>query len=57
MIGKFWAYLTLIAGEGQRAYDRRRRIPPDKPVIADEWLTLEQGQQAGRSKRNAITPH
>jgi hypothetical protein len=50
MIGKVWAYLTLIASEGQRAYDARRR-PVDKPVVTSQWLTLEQCQEAERSKR------
>jgi hypothetical protein len=56
MIGKFWAYLTLIAGEGQRAYDQRRRAHLSKPAEAHEWLTLEQCQEAARGKRHADTP-
>jgi hypothetical protein len=37
MIGKFWAYLTLIASEGQRAYDGGRgRVPVDKPGVTRE---------------------
>ena len=57
MIGKFWAYLTLIAGEGQRAYAGRRRAPLDKPVAAHEWLTPEQGQKTERGTNNANRPH
>ncbi len=57
MIGKFWAYLTLIASEGQHADDGRRRAPLDTTAVTPEWLTLEQCQEAERRKRNASTPH
>jgi hypothetical protein len=57
MIGKFWAYLTLIASEGQRAQDRHRRAPLNKTAVTHEWLTLEQCQEAERRKRSARTPH
>jgi hypothetical protein len=50
MIGKFWAYMALIVGEGRRAYDGRR-TPLDKPAATREWLTLEQCRDAERVRR------
>jgi hypothetical protein len=50
MIGKFWAYLALIAGEGRRAYDGRRSTLHE-PAATREWLTLEQCQDAERVRR------
>jgi hypothetical protein len=51
MIGKFWAYLALIASEGRRAYDGRRHGLLDQAPVTHQWLTLEQCQEAERARR------
>lgn len=49
-------YLVLIADEARRAYDGRRRVPLDKPVVTRQWLTLEQCARASQQDRKDRTP-
>lgn len=48
VLNKLRGYLMLLAGEARRAYDGRRRVPPDEPVVTHQWLTLEQCARASQ---------